>query len=260
MSAANSVRVNATGAILHAESDGSAASEALLLWPPGSCTVRVWDHLVPVLVERFRVVRFDIRGLGKSSPADDVQAQYTLEQYADDACRVLDHFGIARCHVWSQSWGTRAAIAFCALHPKRVVSAALFAANMDAPDVEAQREGSKRAARIQRQAGYRPPPLPAGWRDHETPEAAGPAMSAWRKFDLAAAVEKLTMPVLIGTGDHDPNLASSRDVAAAAPNARIEVLENVGHNAILEQPDVALRTFLDFHDSLAAGHPAADGS
>ena len=81
---------------------------------PGSCTVRVWDHYIPVLSERFQVVRIDIRGWGESSPAAD-PAQYTLEQYAQDACDVLDHLGIERCHVWSQSWGTRPNIVFCAV-------------------------------------------------------------------------------------------------------------------------------------------------
>ena len=58
------------------------------------------------------------------------------------------------------------------------------------------------------------------------------------------------MPVLIGTGSHDPNLVSSRVIAATAPNAKLAVLRNVGHNGILEHPELALSTFLDFHDSL----------
>ena len=58
------------------------------------------------------------------------------------------------------------------------------------------------------------------------------------------------MPVLIGTGSHDPNLVSSRVIAATAPNARLAVLENVGHNSMLEHPDLALGTFFEFHDGL----------
>ena len=58
------------------------------------------------------------------------------------------------------------------------------------------------------------------------------------------------MPVLIGTGSHDPNLVSSRVIAANAPNAKLAVLENVGHNGMLEHPALALSTFLEFHDSL----------
>ena len=59
------------------------------------------------------------------------------------------------------------------------------------------------------------------------------------------------MPILIGTGSHDPNLVSGRVIAETAPNVRLAVLDAVGHNGILEHPELALRTFLDFHDALA---------
>ena len=244
------MKIEVDGATLYVEVDGPESNPALLLWPPGRCTVRVWDHLVPTLTERFRTVRIDIRGMGRSSPAADPETQYTFEQYAKDACDVLDHLGIDRCHVWSQSWGSRPAMVFCAFHPDRAISASLYAANTDQPDMAAQQEGSRRAAAQRREAGIESSPPPKGFFEHEHPEAAGEATGALRKFDLAAVVHKLTMPVLIGTGSHDPNLVSSRVIAATAPNAKLSVLECVGHNSILEHPELALQTFLEFHDAL----------
>ena len=79
------------------------------------------------------------------------------------------------------------------------------------------------------------------------------ATAAAGKYELKSVIDRLTMPVLIGTGSHDPNLASSRVIAETAPNARLVVLDTVGHNGILEHPELALQTFLDFHDALAAG-------
>ena len=247
------MNVDVQGATLHVEVDGPVSNPALLLWPPGRCTLRVWDHLVPRLVDRFRVVRVDIRGLGQSSPAADPDTQYTFEQYAKDACAVLDHLDIERCHVWSQSWGSRPAMVFCAFNPDRVMSAALYAANTDQPDVPAQREGSRRAVEQRRESGIESTPPPAGLNEHRHPEAVGQAMGALRKYDLSTVVKKLTMPVLIGTGNHDPNLVSSRVIAATAPNAKLAVLECVGHNGMLEHAELALSTFLDFHDALQAG-------
>ena len=243
------MKVKVDGATLHVEVDGVADNPALLLWPPGRCTVRTWDHLVPRLTGRFRVVRIDIRGCGESSPAADPET-YTFEQYARDACDVLDHLGIDRCHVWSQSWGSRPAIVFCAFHPHRVMSAALYAANTDQPDMKAQREGTERAAELRRQVGIERRPTPSGFTVHRDRQAAGLATGALRKFDLSTVVDRLGMPVLIGTGSHDPNLVSSRIIAATAPNARLAVLDKVGHNGILEHPELALSTFLEFHDSL----------
>ena len=245
------------GAMLYVEVDGPAANPALLLWPPGRCNLRVWDHLLPRLTARFQTVRIDIRGLGRSSPAADPDTQYTFEQYARDACDVLDQLGRRRCHVWSQSWGSRPATVFCAYYPERVISAALYAANVDLPDVQAQRDGTRRAAERRREAGIESQPAPEGIGDHQHPDEVGKAMAALRKFRLASVVERLTMPVLIGTGSHDPNLVSSRVIAETAPNARLAVLDAVGHNGILEHPELALRTFLDFHDALATDGAAA---
>lgn len=244
------MQVDSSGALLHVEAEGGAAAPALMLWPPGSSSLRVWDRMAPRLMPRFRVLRFDIRGVGQSLPAPGAgEDQYTFEQYAADACRVLDRLGIDACHVWSQSWGSRPAMAFAALHPDRVLTAALYAANTDLPDVPAQREGTRAAAEIRRQAGLEVPDPPPGRDAHRNPDTVPLAMAALRRFDLAAVVSKLTMPVLIGTGDHDPNLASSRIIARTAPDARLAVLEHVGHNAILEHPELALETFLSFHDS-----------
>jgi len=251
----NAMNVTVTGASLYVEVEGSEALPALLLWQPGSCNLRVWDHLVPELLSRFRVIRVDLRGLGKSSAAEDPETQYTFEQYAEDACKVLDHVGVSTCHVWSQSWGSRPAMAFSALNPDRVVSAALYAANIDMPDVKAQREGSKMAADKRRVEGVITSSTPDGFQIHQSADAAQEAMKAMRKFVLADVVGKLSMPVLIATGEYDPNLTSSRAIAESAENIELVVLKNVGHNSILEYPSLALETFLRFHNSMDSRGP-----
>ena len=97
------------GANLHIESEGDASRPSLLLWPPGSSTVRVWDHLVPKLTPQFHVTRIDVRGYGRSTVDDLREDQFTFDQYARDARFVLDSLGVNETHIWSQSWGTRAA-------------------------------------------------------------------------------------------------------------------------------------------------------
>ena len=248
------------GARLHVAVDSVDNAEelpALLLWPNGSASLRVWDHLVPRLRHRFRMIRVDIRGVGQSlaAPApDDDDSQFDFEVYARDARAVLDALDIETCHVWSQSWGSRPAIVFCARYAERVFSAALYAANLDPPDVPKQREGSKLAAERQQAAGIEVPPAPDGMHDHANPDTVPRAMQALRRFELASVIDDLTMPVLIGTGSLDPNLVSSRTIAKRLPNASLSVLQDVGHNGILERPDVALEEFLRFHDDI--GTPA----
>ena len=246
------------GATLYVEVDGPESNPALLLWPPGRCTLRVWDHLVARLTPRFQTVRIDIRGLGRSSPSRQPGYAVHVRAIRPRRLRRARSLGRERCHVWSQSWGSRPATVFCAYHPERVISAALYAANVDLPDVQAQREGTKRAAELRREVGIESQPVPVGINDHLHPDEVGKAMAALRKFRLASVVDRLTIPVLIGTGSHDPNLASSRVIAEIAPDAKLAVLEAVGHNGILEHPELALRTFLDFHDSLTVDHSRPD--
>ena len=184
--------VESSGASLHVETNGDPAHPTLMLWPSGSSSLHVWDHLAPRLAETFHVVRFDIRGVGQSTAAAQPGSdQFTFEQYAEDACRVLNHLGIDACNIWSQSWGSRPAIAFAALHPERVLSAAFYAANTDLPDVPAQREGTRRAAERREAHGIQAPRLPEGIGDHKDPSTVPLAMQALRKFDLAAVIPNL---------------------------------------------------------------------
>ena len=229
---------------LHYESAGERRKPALLLWHGARCTLRQWDHVVADLEKHFRVVRFDVRGSGQSSAGAD--ENYTFATYAEDACQLLDHLDIVQCHVWSMAWGSRAAMGFCATHPERVISAALFDLSIGAADVAAQREGIKEARLKLRAAGYEPPPLPDGWNEHQNEEALLKSLAAAGKVDLSKLAGRLTMPVLVATGDHDPNLASSRDAVKLMPDARLVELENVGHGSVLMRPDLCTEVLLDF--------------
>lgn len=243
-------RIRFESADLHVETDDDTQRPSLLLWPPGSSTVRVWDHLMSELVDHFHVVRIDIRGYGQSAVDDLNETQFTFEQYARDARFVLDVLNVDATHVWSQSWGTRAAILFCALNRELVMSAALYAANLELPDVAAQRQGTKEAADARRALGIDSKSPTSYFNEHRDAKAAQLTASALRKIQLADLIDQLTMPVLIGTGRHDPNLKSSRVIASRLHDARLVEFEHVGHNAILEHPELALNTFLDFQDKL----------
>ncbi len=239
------------GAKLYIETNGDPSHPVLLLWPPGGSTIRVWDHFIPTLERSFHTVRIDVRGYGQSKVEDLHEEQFTFQQYARDAYHVLDRLGHSTVHVWSQSWGTRAAIVFCTMNRDIVLSAALYAANLDLPDVAAQRQGTKQAAEERQSLGIQSAPAPTGFNEHVNPDAARLTASALRKVELGDVIDDLTMPALIGTGNRDPNLTSSRRIAARLAKAHLVEFEHVGHNAILEHPDLAIQTFLDFHASLS---------
>ncbi len=244
------MKLDVGGAVVNYEAHGPSDAPPVLLWHGARCTLRQWDVVVANLADRYRLIRFDIRGCGLSSPTDDPASQYTFEQYAADANMILDSEQVEKCHIWSMAWGSRAALAYCSLFPERVLSAALFDANTGPADVDAQREGGRRALERQVAAGIPRFERPSGWNIHEHPDEVGQAMAAAGKFDLPGAVPRLTMPVLVATGDHDPNIGPSRELAANAPNARLVEMENVGHGSVLQCPDLTAEIFLEFQASL----------
>ena len=232
------------GARLHYLASGDTAKPALLLWHGAHCTLRQWDHVVEELEQTFYVVRFDIRGAGQSIGAGD--SAYDFETYAEDVEQLLAHLNIERCHIWSMAWGSRAALAFCALKPMRVISAALFDLSIGQADVEAQIAGYKAAREKQKAAGYTALPPPVGWNDHLDDETLKKSLGAASKADLHGLAKLIHLPVLIATGDHDPNLESSRTAQVLMSNAVLVEMTDVGHGSVIMHPDLCTKTFLNF--------------
>lgn len=246
------MKVDVGGSILDVEVDGPADAPAILHFNGAACTLRQWDKVLPRITDSFRSIRLDVRGVGQSTPAAD-PSQYSFEQYIDDANTVLDTVGVDKCHIWSMAWGSRIGLAFSAMNPDRVISATLNDASTDPADTAAQRDGHVKAMELQAAAGIEPFERPEGLADHAYPDQVALAIAANRsgKFDLKAAIPNLTMPVLIVTGDCDPNIGPSRDIVAMAPNAKLVEMENVGHGSVLQRPDLTTDIFLEFQAHLA---------
>ena len=66
----------------------------------------LWDGVVPLLAERFRIIRYDNRGVGLSSVPKPVSA-YTMARFADDFAAVIGELSPgAPVHVLAHDWGS----------------------------------------------------------------------------------------------------------------------------------------------------------
>jgi NAD(P)-dependent dehydrogenase (short-subunit alcohol dehydrogenase family)/pimeloyl-ACP methyl ester carboxylesterase len=66
----------------------------------------LWDGVVPQLADRFRIVRYDNRGVGQSSVPKPVSA-YTMARFADDFAAVTGELSPGRpVHVLAHDWGS----------------------------------------------------------------------------------------------------------------------------------------------------------
>lgn len=72
-------------------------------WPDSHV---VWDSVVPLLADRFRIVRYDNRGVGKTSVPDKI-SDYRMSCYADDFTAVIAEVSPGEpVHVLAHDWGS----------------------------------------------------------------------------------------------------------------------------------------------------------
>ncbi|MFP5362798.1 MAG: alpha/beta fold hydrolase [Thermoleophilia bacterium] len=101
---------------------------SVVLVHAGVADARMWEPLLPALTASHHVVRFDMRGFGRtrSMPGGFVPAR--------DLAGLLDALGIARAHVVGASFGGLVALELAVADPARVASLVLLAPAL--PDIE----------------------------------------------------------------------------------------------------------------------------
>ncbi|MBR7560073.1 alpha/beta fold hydrolase, partial [Mycobacterium tuberculosis] len=67
----------------------------------------------------YRIILFDQRGCGQSTPHAELAENTTWDLVADME-RIRAHLGIARWQVFGGSWGSTLALAYAETHPERV--------------------------------------------------------------------------------------------------------------------------------------------
>jgi proline iminopeptidase len=73
---------------------------------------------------KYRIVLFDQRGAGRSTPHADLTDNTTWDLVADIE-RLREHLGIERWQVFGGSWGSTLALAYAETHPQRVTELVL---------------------------------------------------------------------------------------------------------------------------------------
>ena len=74
--------------------------------------------------EKYRIVNFDQRGCGKSTPYASLEANTTWDLVADIE-KLRETLGIERWQVFGGSWGSTLALAYAQTHPERVTEMVL---------------------------------------------------------------------------------------------------------------------------------------
>ena len=101
------------GTKLYYEVAGSGESILFVHGNFGDC--RHWDHQFEQLSRKFKVIRFDVRGYGKSANPDPEEVYYDYE----DIKSLMDYLKVDRAHVCGLSMGSGIATDFALMYPYR---------------------------------------------------------------------------------------------------------------------------------------------
>jgi 3-oxoadipate enol-lactonase len=223
--------------------------------------LRMWDGIVDVLSEHFRVVRYDTRGHGQSPAAP---GPYSMDDLADDVVALLDTLGVEKAHLVGLSLGGMMGMRLAARDPERIDRLVLLctAAFLEvgpgyterAAQVRAQGTGSVAEGVVSR--WFTPAYLeqhPDVRAHHEAMCAATSAegyagsCEAIAAMDLRPDLPQVTAPTLAIAGADDPATPPSylREIADGVPDGRLVVVPDAAHLAAAQQPEAVATAILE---------------
>jgi pimeloyl-ACP methyl ester carboxylesterase len=95
--------------------------DAILFHHGIGASAEIWSGWFPALQEAYRLVRFDMRGYGRSHiPAADFD--WSLDLLVEDLFAVADAAGLQRFHLVGESIGGTVALAAALAHPERIAT------------------------------------------------------------------------------------------------------------------------------------------
>ena len=94
--------IEANGTSFNYQLDGPVHAPVVMLSNSLGTNLSMWDRQIPALTQRFRVLRYDMRGHGRSNVTP---GPYTIEGLAQDVVGLLDAVRIQRAHFCGLSVG-----------------------------------------------------------------------------------------------------------------------------------------------------------
>ena len=246
---------------------------AVVLGHAGIADCTMWDPQMAPFSERYQVVRYDVRGFGRSSQPESDYARH------DDLRALLTHIGVERAAVIGVSDSGGIAVDFALAYPQMVWALVPVAAGLHGfgwgKDEALKRFGEEEKAALAsgdldlavelnvrlwvdgpgRGAGE----VDAGVREKVREmqraifERGEPSGQALPLEPLAITrLEEIRAPTLAIVGDKDvPAILEITDlITERIPRARKTVIRNAAHMLSMERPDEFNKILLGFLDSV----------
>lgn len=265
--------IRANGVELFYDLTGPKNAPVIVFSTSIGATLEMWDSQVPAFADRFRVLRYDTRGHGRSQV---VEGKASIDDLADDLAGLLDSLEIAKAHLVGLSLGGMTGQALALRRPEKLESLIMMATSAHLPPADAwtQRAAIVRAKGMSAIADMvmsrwftpafaeRAPEIVAATRKRfaaHTPEGYAICCEAIRDMDLRPVIGEIRTPTLILAGADDPAtpVAMMEDIRSRIPDAEMIVVPRAAHLLNIERPDIVnahLRAFLDRFGPERASH------
>jgi 3-oxoadipate enol-lactonase/4-carboxymuconolactone decarboxylase len=238
-------------------------------------TLEMWDRQAEALAGRYRVLRYDTRGHGRSEVVD---RDTSLADLADDLADLMDGLHIGRAHIVGLSLGGMTGQTMGFRYPDKVASLCLMAtaAVMAVPDLWNARIATARAEGMTplveqtmarwftSEAFTHEPAAVADVRDRfGRISGVGYAVccQAIRDMDLRPDLPRVAAPTLVISGAKDPATpaAAGLEIAALIRDAEFVLVPDAAHLLNIERPAVVnahLLSWLERQAGAAAPRPS----
>lgn len=248
------------------------SGEPLLLLPGLGTDHTAWGYQTLVLQQRFCCISVDNRDAGRSERAKEA---YTIREMAQDMAGLMDALDLQQAHILGWSMGSAIAQELALAYPDRVRSLGLVATYHDGDPRAAERFSA--LAEVRRTMGlevflrcaypwsftyraYQRPDFIENLQKQALANEYGQDQEAYERQVKATLghytkgrLGRIKCPTLVLVGDEDvltPLERFARPIAQEIPNARLQVIPEVGHGLLWEQPDAVIQALEQFYDSL----------
>ncbi len=269
------------GSILHLRDEGPRDGFPVLLLHGSNASLHTWQPWTDRLVAAgYRVIRFDFPGHGLSSPVPS--RDYSANSYVAVTHAVVRHLGFDRFAIAGNSMGGGVAWRYAVAHPEKVAALVLVDAS---GQPEPKGTDLPIGFRLARMPGIRDLAtvitprslLEKSLQQSVTVQAVASPAAVDRYWELlrypgnrAATLDRfagprsptdeaglrgITAPALILWGRDDKLIpvSSAAWFSARLPNARVTILDGIGHIPMEEAPDRSLAPVLRLLGQVAPG-------
>ena len=226
-------------------------------------STEAWRAWAPHFSRRYRVVRIDQRGFGRSGP---VARDYPLTTalYVDDLARVIREACGGSAHVVGGKSGGISVMMLAAMRPELTRTITVSCSPVTAPDAagwieEIERDGvrswAKRTQRARMGAGM--PEAAIDWWSDLMGATAVDTFHAYMRWvaavDIREDIRQIRCPALvIGTDTARRGRAVFEGWQKTIPGSELKILPLDGYHAAGTDPDLTARVTLEFIDRHSA--------